>query len=145
MLLDNVTDKTNAGALELLPNYLFDDLVNSKRRYDLAINVLSMSEMADYQIEIYGRGLLRLLGSSGIRRLFGREGIFYEQNHSNRHVGMTYAFDTLTQVFPCFHDIDPQGAPLTQGHPRLWANHPLWDGASWKAHMPKLRPEASDK
>jgi hypothetical protein len=100
-----------AGTIELLPNYLFDDLVASPRRYDLAINVLSMSEMSDYQIDRYGRGLLTLLGP---------DGLFFEQNHSNRHLGMTYAADVLANVLPFRHDIDSQGTPLTQGPPRLW-------------------------
>lgn len=116
-LLDHPTVEPTPGTIELLPNYLFDDVVASGRRYDLAINVLSMSEMSDYQIATYARGLLGLLDP---------DGVFFEQNFSNRHIGLTYAAEVLKQVMPFCHDIDPEGIPLTQGEPRLWAlNDPL--------------------
>jgi hypothetical protein len=115
-LLDNPTREFTAGTVEIIPNYFFGDLVGSGRTYDLAINVLSMSEMSDYQIEGYGRGLSAILG---------RDGLFFEQNQDNRHVGLTYTFDTLAQLFPYHLDIDPQSIPLMLGKPRLWANLPV--------------------
>jgi SAM-dependent methyltransferase len=101
------------AAVELVPNYLFSAIANSGRDYDLVINTLSMSEMSDYQIATYGHG---------IRRLLGDQGLFFDQNHNNRHVGLTDALDVLREIFPFGASIDTGELPITQGPARLWAN-----------------------
>src|SRR5207249_4897330 len=57
-----------------VPNYLFDALVGSGVTFDLAINTLSMSEMTEKQVRYY---------CSGLRRLLGERGAFFEQNQDN--------------------------------------------------------------
>lgn len=104
------------AAVELVPNYLFANLADSGREYDLVINVLSMSEMSDHQVATYGQGLRRLLGDSGI---------FFEQNFSNRHIGFSSAGEVLRGVFPYGSLIETGTLPIAHGPARLWANREL--------------------
>lgn len=102
------------GKIELVPNYLFTDLVEGGERFDLVINVLSLSEMSHYQIETYGHGIARMIGT---------DGVFFEQNQDNRESPVfTYVPDVLSHILPWRADIEPGDIPLTQGPPRLWAN-----------------------
>jgi len=114
MIGDDLGPDVVAGAIELIPNYLFGRLAASQRSYDLAINVLSMSEMSEFQVETYGRGLKRLLGSSGL---------FFEQNHDNTHLNMIYAANVLARIFPYCQNVDSDSLRITQGPARVWANN----------------------
>lgn len=112
-----MTPDTDPGTLArcdtaFVPNYQFNTLVESGISVDLAINTLSMSEMADVQIEAYCLGLKSLLGDHGI---------FFEQNNDNRHIGLSHAAGVIAQHFPARIRIK---APLkiTQGTPHAWAN-----------------------
>lgn len=107
-----VSSVKQPGAIELVPNYLFGDLVDARRSYDLVINVLSMSEMSEHQIETYGRGIAALIGQNGM---------FFEQNQNNKHMpGLTYAADVLNNVLE-FRQAITTDIPLTQGTPSIWA------------------------
>jgi hypothetical protein len=105
-----------SATIELVPNYLFGDLVGADRRYDLAINTLSMSEMSEHQILTYGRGLKPMIGETGM---------FFEQNQDNRHVGMAFAETVLSNLFPVGRRIKTDELPVTQGSPNLWSNRDL--------------------
>jgi hypothetical protein len=95
-----------------VPNYMFDDLAGSGVQVDLAINTLSMSEMTAEQVTNYCRG---------IRSMLTGDGVFFEQNQDNRHLGMLFARDIIGQHF------DPElsvrvEADLTQGTATVWRN-----------------------
>jgi hypothetical protein len=102
------------GLIELVPNYLFGNLASSRRTYDLAINVLSMSEMTEFQVENYGRGLARLLRPPN--------GLFFEQSHDTPPVNLTSTANVLAKAFPFCLNVAVPGLPITQGAARLWAN-----------------------
>jgi len=112
-----MTPDTDPGQLTrcdtaFVPNYMFNRLVESGATVDLAINTLSMSEMTDAQIEAYCLGLKALLGG---------EGLFFEQNNDNRHIGLSHAAGVIAKHFPARIRIK---APfkITQGTPHIWAN-----------------------
>jgi hypothetical protein len=113
-----LTGKPSAAlvrGIELLPNYWFEKLAASGRRYDLAINVLSMSEMAEGQIVRYATGLKMLLEPYGV---------FFEQNQDNRPHGMAYAAVTIGEVFEHRNEADC-GIGVSQGRPFIWSTKPL--------------------
>jgi hypothetical protein len=101
------------GVIELVPNYLFEDICAAHRSYDLAINVLSMSEMSEEQVNCYGRGIAAMLGS---------EGVFFEQNQDDRPRALGFVANVLTDMFPTLRKVVANDIPLTQGRPHLWSN-----------------------
>jgi hypothetical protein len=112
---DSTADIEQAApaTVELVPNYQFSNLVTANRKYDLAINVLSMSEMSVHQVKTYGHEL---------RRLLGTDGLFFEQNQDNRHANLINAEDVLREVFPHGQLIRTGSLPITQGAAHLWGN-----------------------
>ena len=97
--------------ISLLPNYLFETLTG---HFDLIINTLSMSEMSEYQITEYAKG---------IKALISPDGLFFEQNQDNRHIDLSCAQTVLEPLFPARKKIDI-GMKLSEGMPNLWAMSP---------------------
>ncbi|WP_404360885.1 putative sugar O-methyltransferase [Methylotuvimicrobium sp. KM1] len=104
--------EVNDSECVFVPNYMFHKLPESNSTIDLAINTLSMSEMTPEQVAYYCRGLAAMLG---------RNGIFYEQNQDNRHIGLTYAKEIVQKYFDQQLDMQLMNG-LTQGSATLWAN-----------------------
>jgi hypothetical protein len=95
-----------------VPNYLFDTLIQTGAKFDLAINTLSMSEMDASQVDYYCQGLNQLLGD---------DGVFFEQNHNNEAVGQLHAKTVIARHFGHCHEVYSQAAKaLTQGRTHLW-------------------------
>lgn len=95
-----------------LPNYMFHKLVELDVSIDLAINTLSMSEMTAEQIGSYCHGLSAMLAG---------EGVFFEQNHDNTHVGLMHAREIVKKYFTRHLEMQLENG-LTQGGATLWAN-----------------------
>jgi putative sugar O-methyltransferase len=107
---------TDHGAA-FVPNYMFDRLVESGLKIDLAINTLSMSEMSEDQVSNYCRGIEKMLND---------DGAFFEQNHDNRHVGLIYSKDTISKCFDPSLSIEDKelSADCTNGVPTIWKRSP---------------------
>jgi hypothetical protein len=96
-----------------LPNYMYDRLVETGPKFDLAINTLSMSEMAASQVEYYCRGLKQLLSD---------EALFFEQNQNNIPFGRLDAQTVIAQHFGHRQDVDSRiVGSLSQGRAHLWS------------------------
>jgi hypothetical protein len=102
----------NHDGIVLLPNYLFDSLVRSGMHFDLVINTLSMSEMSALQIHRY---------CEAIASLIEPDGVFFEQNHDNRNLGMLDFKETIRRHFPARRSVDACLAAMTEGKADLWA------------------------
>jgi hypothetical protein len=114
-----VTDQSlvpAAAGCTFLPNYLFDNVIDSQVEFDLAINTLSMSEMDEVQVEYYCHGLDQLLAA---------DGVFFEQNHDNEHVGRLNAKNVIARHFGKRQEIHSRAArSLTQGRTHVWSRDP---------------------
>ncbi len=99
------------GEICLLPNSLAEVLMPTQS-FDLVINTLSMSEMSPHQVETYGAMVSKAIGSSGI---------FFEQNQSNKHLGLIDCRDYLPRFFRDQRIIEPN-IPTTRGAAIIWAN-----------------------
>lgn len=95
-----------------LANHRFEEFAAQGRKVDLAINMLSLSEMPERQIDYYGRKVSALLG---------KDGVFFEQNYDNRSLGFTNAKDILPRHLSASTDL---GESVKRGHGHLWANDP---------------------
>jgi hypothetical protein len=96
-----------------VPNYLFERLVETAPKFDLAINTLSMSEMDASQVEYYCRGLKQLLSD---------DGVFFEQNQNNVPIGRLDAQAVIAQHFGHRQQVDSRiVGTLTQGRAHLWS------------------------
>jgi hypothetical protein len=94
----------------LIPNHRFEEFTKSGRKVDLVINMMSLSEMPEVQIKYYGRK---------VSELVAEDGVFFEQNYDNRHLGWTYAKEYMPSFFKVRDDL---GDSLNRGHTHLWAN-----------------------
>jgi hypothetical protein len=107
-----------------IPNYLFDGLLDTKSRFDLAINTLSMSEMDAAQVEYYCLGLGQLLSD---------DALFFEQNQNNTPIGRLDAQTLIARHFGRRQDLRSRlVGSLTQGTAHLWSN----DGMSSRSKPP---------
>jgi len=103
----------DAPGCTFLPNYLFDRLLQTGAKFDLAINTLSMSEMEAAQVDYYCDGLNQLLTD---------DGVFFEQNHNNKTVGRLNAKTVIARHFGHRQEVHSRAArSLTQGRIHLWA------------------------
>lgn len=84
----------------LVPNYRFQEFVESIRCADLVINTLSMSEMSADQVAAYCHGIVHMIAKGGC---------FFEQNMDNRHLKMINAADIITKHFPIRQDVHDDG------------------------------------
>jgi hypothetical protein len=114
---DNLGDlgKQSAG-FTFLPNYLFDHCLAAGQPFDLVINTLSMSEMSAKQVRYYG---------SGIARLLGCRGVFFEQNRDTRFRGLLDARLIIRECLPYHVPLTCPFRGLTQGRAHLWAAAPM--------------------
>ncbi len=100
-----------------VPNFLFDKVAGSGIQFDLALNTLSMSEMAPEQVHYY---------CQGIKKLLAPDGVFFEQNQDNRHLGKLDARTLITEHFSHKVELDSKLVPgLTQGRAHLWSTNPI--------------------
>jgi hypothetical protein len=123
----STADQIARHGTAFVPNYMFDRLVESGLKIDLAINTLSMSEMSEDQVSNYCRG---------IRKMLKDDGTFFEQNHDNRHVGLIYSKDTISKYFdPNLRIEDKElDADCTQGVPTNWKRS--LETQKWPASAP---------
>ena len=121
-------DCSGAGIIGL-PNYRFEEFAADGRKVDLAINMMSLSEMPEVQIEYYARKVSEMLGD---------EGVLFEQNFDNRPVGFTNAKDILPKYFRANTNL---GQSANRGHGQLWANNVaiLAEIAATKPPMPPTK------
>lgn len=96
-----------------VPNFMFHKLTESTLTLDLAINTLSMSEMTSDQVEYYCQGISSMLK---------QDGVFFEQNQDNKHVGLIYASDVIKNTFSNRLELSLDDG-LTQGSASIWANN----------------------
>ena len=93
-----------------VPNYFCHRFEESGIEIDLAINTLSMSEMPARQVTAY---------CEMIRRSLAPDGVFFEQNQDNRHLGMINAEDLISGIFPGRRRLSlPTGTVC--GSPNVW-------------------------
>lgn len=95
-----------------MPNYMIDRLSGE---FDLVINTLSFSEMSEHQLRIYAQKISQLLGP---------DGMLFEQNQDNRHLGLLEAPTVLSEFFPSRRPIRGLSVVTTQGCANLWVNRP---------------------
>jgi SAM-dependent methyltransferase len=115
VLFENTaSDLTCEGpGFTFLSNYLFDEILKSGIKFDLVINTLSMSEMSENQIRYY---------CEGIRSRLKDNGVFFEQNQDNRHIGFQNAQNIIREYFPWHMRIFSNILLLiTQGTPNIWS------------------------
>jgi len=106
-------EKSDQG-FRYVPNYMSDHLDES---FDLIINTLSMSEMSPFQVKHYAE----LMKEKWIKD----SGMFFEQNHDNRHCGFIYAKEVLAPNFPYHSDLNMRERKYRNGTPSLWSFQPI--------------------
>jgi len=99
--------------LRFVPNYKAREL---EEPFDLIINTLSMSEMSEYQVRTY----LNLMKTHWLVK----DGLFFEQNQDNLHMGLLKAQDIIASELP-YHMALHDGPPLRNGQPNLWSLKPI--------------------
>ncbi|MDA1276790.1 MAG: putative sugar O-methyltransferase [Verrucomicrobia bacterium] len=110
-------DTEAACQVAYVPNYMFDKVAAVELKSDLAINTLSLAEMTEPQIRYYAENVSDMLGQSGL---------FFEQNHDGRWLGLLDCKPILAQYFPCRKRVRPQTIPvLSKGTVDIWSNRPL--------------------
>ena len=112
-------DLTERGsAVVYVPNYKFDEWLERNRApVQLAINTLSLVEMSDSQMRYY---------AEKIGLAIGKTGVFFEQNHDGRWLGLRESKRLLRSHFPFGTELKPRTIPcLLNGRADLWANMPL--------------------
>jgi len=95
-------------AFRAVPNYAADAL---QEPFDLVINTLSMSEMSAAQVRHYTRLMRKYWLSEG--------GVFFEQNHDNRTIGLLNAQDLIAGGLPYRRAIETPCRYRGQAH--LWS------------------------
>jgi hypothetical protein len=95
-------------AFRAVPNYAADAL---QEPFDLVINTLSMSEMSAEQVRHY-TGLMR-------KYWLSEGGVFFEQNHDNRTIGLLNAQDLIAGGLPYRRAIETPYRYRGQAH--LWS------------------------
>jgi hypothetical protein len=106
--------RTSRGEICLLPNY-FAQPALSNQSFDIVINTLSMSEMSEHQVKTYG---------AIIAGAIGRPGVFFEQNHDNKHLGLIDCREYLAPFFKTKTIVEPGEMPSTRGMAVVWSNRP---------------------
>ena len=107
------TGKVTFG-LNFIPHHQRDQI---DCQYDLAINTLSMSEMPETEVTYYSEKICK--------NWLKPDGLFFEQNQDNKHLGMINATDIIGRYFDYSVDIKPKNWSLHHGAAHLWSNKPL--------------------
>ena len=112
----NLNEK--GSAIVYVPNYKFDEwLKRNPSPVGLAINTLSLVEMSDMQMRYYAEKLSLAVGKTGV---------FFEQNHDGRWLGLRESKRLLRSHFLFGTELKPRTIPsLLNGRADLWANTPL--------------------
>ncbi len=101
--------------LRFIPNYQADAVEES---FDLVINTLSMSEMSIPQVRHY----VSLMKTNWIKK----QGLFFEQNQDNRHLGLICAQDIFAEEFHSRKSVSLTGKTLLHhGMANLWSLGPI--------------------
>jgi hypothetical protein len=106
-------EQTKYG-VRFVPNYLADSL---NEEFDLLINTLSMSEMSEYQVRKYVDIMKNVWLRNG--------GMFFEQNHDNRHLGFLFAQDIIATEFIFRTKLFDENTGFRNGKPNIWSMHPI--------------------
>ncbi len=106
------------SAIVYVPNYKFDEwLERNPSPVELAINTLSLVEMSDLQMQYY---------AEKVNLAVGKTGVFFEQNHDGRWLGLRDSKQLLRSHFRFGTELKPRTIPcLLNGRADLWANIPL--------------------
>jgi hypothetical protein len=84
----------------------------SSGKFDRAFNALSFSEMSEHQLRVYAKKLSVVI----------EDGVLFEQNQDNRHLGLLSAEEILREYFPIQRALNGGLTwRATQGIPNLWA------------------------
>jgi hypothetical protein len=103
------------SAIVYVPNYKFDEwLERNPSPVKLAINTLSLVEMSDLQMQYY---------AEKVSHAIGKTGVFFEQNHDGRWLGLRESKQLLRSHFRFGTELKPRTIPcLLNGRADLWAN-----------------------
>jgi hypothetical protein len=114
------------GGYTFIPNFMFDDLVRSGIRIDMAINTNSFVEMSEKQVRHYAHGLKMMLRDTGI--LFEENWPGPYGKPDNFHCD---AKSIIAQFFSYKNTLRPKSAPVIgswlPGLRETWANRPISD------------------
>ena len=105
-----ITKDLDRPGFTFVANYFCHHFQECGIRVDLAINTLSMSEMAASQVRTY---------CALIRKCLAPEGSFFEQNQDNRHLGLLNAEDLVAEFFASRRRLTLP-VVLACGSPNLW-------------------------
>lgn len=109
---EGTLDQQNEGEVCVLPNYLAQ-VALPEQKFDLVINTLSLSEMSEYQVRTYAKLISAAIGGNGV---------FFEQNHDNKHLGFIDCRDYLPEYFGSKKLAEPGSMPSTRGTAIVWSN-----------------------
>ena len=115
------TDKSiltqDNSAFKFVPNYMLDDLVESKYKIDLVINTISLAEMSEKQIHDY---------SEKIKDMIGDDGIFFEQNAIFDY-SIKNLKTSLSEFFPYRETLVAKSVSLfkREDFADIWSNQPI--------------------
>ena len=107
------------GGFKYIPNFMFDDLVQSGTQIDLAINMCSFIEMSEKQIRYY---------AANIQKLLGGQGVLFDLNQrisaptSTNHDAKT----CIADYFKYSKNLRPKSIPLLKrGVATVWGSRPI--------------------
>lgn len=106
-----ITKDLDRPGFTFVPNYFCHRFQECGIRVDLAINTLSMSEMLASQVTAY---------CALIRKCLAPEGVFFEQNQDNRHIGLLNAELHVAEIFTSRRRISLPGGVVC-GSPNVWS------------------------
>jgi len=110
--------------IRFVPNYMSEKL---DEPFDIVINTLSMSEMTVHQVGKY---------ANLIKTWIKNNGIFFEQNQDNRHLGLLFAQEILSTKFREHVSLNKDAVVLRGGHPNIWANRKIHLEEKWLSYGP---------
>lgn len=102
----------NGPGFTFLPDFLFEDCVAARPKFDLIVNTLSMSNMTEKQVRQY---------CAGIARLLAPKGVFFEQNADNRYLGRLDARRVIGTCLPFCVPLSSAVRPAIYGAAHLWS------------------------
>ncbi|KMP12500.1 hypothetical protein UR09_00015 [Candidatus Nitromaritima sp. SCGC AAA799-A02] len=129
---------------KFIPNFLFDDLVKSNVKIDLAINTWSFAEIAEVQVDHY---------ASGLETLLGDQGVLFEQNYESPASEKGCNCKEIISKYFVREDITASSLitinSIELGVPTLWTKKGLrktigetfkpFNSPEWRRHL-KLKP-----
>ena len=107
---ESITRDLDQPGFTFVPNHFCHRFQDSQMRVDLAINTLSFSEMLASQVTAY---------CSLIRKCLAPEGVFFEQNQDNRHLGFVDAERLVAECFTSRRRIS-LSVGVVSGRANIW-------------------------